>query len=725
VVHISDHKSPITNDRGVPLRAAVLVIVGFAVYWNTLPAPFTFDDEHAIVINEQIRRLSTSLSPTEQGSPLAGRPLVSVSFAINYALGGLSVRGYRLVNIAIHVLCALLLLAIGARTFVGRAFTANTPAVAPRKGAPYSGDPWSTNLAFATALIWMVHPLVTEPVNYVSQRTELLMAAFLLLTLHTAQRAGGSERTGGGGSNQLPRVALRRSSGADRESGPPDQRWLVGSRRDPTLAKAERTRPTASGESRVWLALSVVCCAMGMTCKETMAVAPIVVFLYDRTFVFGSFRDALRQRWRYYAGLCATWLVLIALLWSSPRGDSAGFAGASVSPWEYLLNQSEMIVRYLRLAVWPRSLVLDYGEPLPLTLSEVAPYAAAVTALLAATLIALVRRPAVGFLGAWLFLTLAPTSSIIPISTEVGAERRMYLPLMAIVVFVVVAIDAVGRAFMAGRSVTRSAPRQGAPYTAVGLVVLTVGVLAAATIQRNAEYLSGLALWQSVLDRWTPHARAHRNLAAELKLAGRTDEEIAHLRAAVEDLPEIRNLLGLEILSAGKSDEGVDALTRFIRERPSDPNVPEARAALGAALLERKDYERARDEYTELVKVRPNDADALSNLGIALASVGRNDEATHAFERAVDVDPRNGLSQRNLALHLLQRNDFDGAVRHAREAMRLTPNDPPAHNLLGLALIGQQKIDDAISEFRASLALQPENNDAAGYLQRTLKAIGR
>lgn len=653
------------------LRAAVLVIAGFAVYWNTLPAPFTFDDEHAIVINEQIRHLSTSLSATEQGSPLAGRPLVSVSFAINYALGGLNVRGYRLVNIAIHVVCALLLFAVvrqAGRAFVGRAFTARPADVAPPKGAPYTVDLWSTNVAFAAALIWMVHPLVSEAVNYVSQRTELMMAAFLLLTLYTAQLAGGSVRSGGGGSNQPQRVALRRSAGAQ--------------------AKAERTRPAASSESRVWLALSVVCCAMGMACKETMAVAPIVVWLYDRTFVSGSFREALRQRWRYYAGLCATWLILVALLWSSPRGDSAGFAGASVSPWEYLLNQSVMIVRYLRLAIVPRGLVLDYGEPLPLTLSRVAPYAAAVTALLAATIIALVRRPAVGFLGAWFFLTLAPTSSIIPISTEVGAERRMYLPLIAIVVFVVIAIDAVGRAFTARRAATRSAPRKGAPYTAVGLVILIVGVFAAATIQRNAEYLSGLTLWQSVLDRWTPHARAHRNLAAELKLAGRTDEEIAHLRAAVTDIPEIRNLLGGELLALGRHAEAARELQQYTHDHPRD-------------------------------------ADALSNLGIALGALGRNDEATQAFARAVDVDPNNGLSQRNLALHLLQQNDFDGAVPHAREAVRLTPNDPAAHNLLGLALIGQQMIDEAISEFRASLALQPDNNDAAGYLQRTLKATGR
>ena len=602
----------------------MLILAGFAVYWNTLPAPFTFDDDHAIVINEQIRHVSTSLSPTETGSPLAGRPLVSLTFAINYALDGLNVRGYRLVNIAIHVLCALLLFAAAARTFqVGEL-------------------PNATRLAFAAALIWMVHPLVTEAVNYVSQRTELMMAAFFLATLYTSQRAHGGSRSDAGGSTK---------------ARPPE------STDDP-------------GQSRCWLVWSVACCALGMLCKETMAVAPIVVCLYDRTFVFGSFREALRRRWPYYAGLCASWLVLVALLWSSPRGDSAGFAGASVSPWTYLLNQSVMIVRYLRLAIWPRGLVLDYGEPLRVTLADVAPYAMAVAALLAATTVALVRRPAPGFAGAWFFLTLAPASSLIPISTEIGAERRMYLPLMAIVVLFVLMV----RRF-AGTRVRRSE----ATILLLAAVVVLLGI---ATMQRNAEYLSGLTLWQSVLDRWPPHARAHRNLAAELKLAGRPDEEIVHLRAAVTDLPEIRNLLGLELLSLGKHAEAARELQRYVREHPRD-------------------------------------ADALSNLGIALAALGRRDEATRAFERAVDVDPGNGLSQRNLALHLFQQNDFVGTVRHAREAVRLAPGDPATHNLLGLALIGRQEIDEAISEFRASLALQPENNEAAGYLQRTLKAIGR
>jgi Flp pilus assembly protein TadD len=376
--------------------------------------------------------------------------------------------------------------------------------------------------------------------------------------------------------------------------------------------------------------------------------------------------------------------VLVALLWSSPRGDSAGFTGASVSPWTYLLNQSEMIVRYLRLAFWPHGLVLDYGEPLHVTFADVAPYAIGVAALLAATIIALVRNPPLGFLGGWFFLTLAPTSSILPISTEVGAERRMYLPLMAIVTAAVVMV----RRFVGSRvRGSRPAhPRTSAPAN-LAFAVLAV-FLSLGTVQRNREYLSGLTLWQTVLDRWPPHARAHRNLAAELKLANRPDEEIVHLRAAVKDLPEIRNVLGLELLALGRDTEAADELRTYVR-----------------------DY--------------PRDADAWANLGNAFSALGRNDEALQAFQRAVAIDPSNGLSQRNLALQFLQQNDFDNAVSHAREAARLTPNDPAARNLLGLALIGQQKIDEAIAEFRASLALQPGNNDAAGYLERTLKATSR
>ena len=129
--------------------------------------------------------------------------------------------------------------------------------------------------------------------------------------------------------------------------------------------------------------------------------------------------------------------MLAALNWSGPRAAVGGFS-AGASAWTYLLNQTVMITHYLRLAIWPRSLVVFYGWPLPLTLGDVWPYALFIGVLLIATVVAMKRWPTLGFLGVWFFVTLAPTSSIVPIATEVGAERRMYLPLLAVVALAVV-----------------------------------------------------------------------------------------------------------------------------------------------------------------------------------------------------------------------------------------------------------------------------------------------
>ena len=90
------------------------------------------------------------------------------------------------------------------------------------------------------------------------------------------------------------------------------------------------------------------------------------------------------------------------------------------------------------LSIWPGALVLDYGLPRQLSFGDVAPMALLLLALLAATLVALSRWPKVGFAAAAFFLTLGPTSSVVPIVSEVGAERRMYLPLAALATLVVV-----------------------------------------------------------------------------------------------------------------------------------------------------------------------------------------------------------------------------------------------------------------------------------------------
>ena len=94
----------------------VLVATGALLYGGSLDGPFIYDDQLSIVDNPNIRRLwpltASMGSPYE--APPAGRPLMALSLAINYALGGLEPRGYRLFNLAMHILCSLALYGVGA-----------------------------------------------------------------------------------------------------------------------------------------------------------------------------------------------------------------------------------------------------------------------------------------------------------------------------------------------------------------------------------------------------------------------------------------------------------------------------------------------------------------------------------------------------------------------------------------------------------------------------------
>ena len=279
------------------------------VYANSLSAPFLFDDAGAVLGNPTIRSLASLavFNPPADGSTTTGRPLVNLSYALNYALGGEHVVGYRVVNVAIHALAALTLFGLLRRTFScvrGRGPLAGDVSASSRASAllPSSFNP--DVAALTIAALWALHPLQTESVVCIAQRTESLCGLFYLLTLYAFARA------------TIP---------------------SEGGARCPQSA---------------WLVVSVGSCLLGMGAKEVMVTAPLVVLLYDRTFVAGTFAGALRVRRGYYAALVGTWLLLAFLVLqnSGARGASAGF-GLGVTPWTYLLTQADALVRYLGLTL--------------------------------------------------------------------------------------------------------------------------------------------------------------------------------------------------------------------------------------------------------------------------------------------------------------------------------------------------------------------------------------
>jgi len=271
-----------------------------------------------------------------------------------------------------------------------------------------------------------------------------------------------------------------------------------------------------------------------------------------------------------------------------------------------------VIVQYLRLAVWPHPLVVDYSDwPIANTLAEAMPGAIVIAALGLATLWALRHRPAVGFLGAWCFLVLAPSSSLLPIITEVAAERRMYLPLAALVGLIVVAGWSLLRRAVAGARLRRG--------LAAGLVTVLAGTLGAATVRRNEVYRSEVAILCDVIAKRPTNARAHYNLGIALAEQGRREEAVRHFVEALRlkpDYAEAHGNLGVVLAEQGKRKE---AIAHYVQALRLNPGLAEAHNNLGLELADEGRLEEAIVHYTEALRLQPNFPQASENLSVAFA----------------------------------------------------------------------------------------------------------
>ncbi len=237
-----------------------------------------------------------------------------------------------------------------------------------------------------------------------------------------------------------------------------------------------------------------------MGSKEIVAVAPILAILYDRTFLAGSFKAALKLRWMIYAGMAASWVLILLSLHTGQRETMVGYH-LGISTLDYARTESNVIGHYLRLAFWPNDLVLDYYDwPIARRWSDVSWQGWLVLALAAASLFALWIKPWLGFLGAWFFLILAPTSSFLPIMQEAAAEQRMYLPLVAVVVFVVVG----GWMLLSRWKWARF------PAALAGCAIVLC--FARLTFIRNDQYSTAVGIWQDSVAKRPNNTRAHGNL---------------------------------------------------------------------------------------------------------------------------------------------------------------------------------------------------------------------
>ncbi len=515
----------------------------------------------------------------------------------------------------------------------------------------FGGSGWL--VALAAAGLWTLHPLTSSTVDYMAQRTELLAALFCLLTLY----------------------------------------FFI--------------RSTEQRESRIWPVLAVGACLLGMASKETMVTTPVLVWLYDRTFVAGSFRAAWRQRGRLHLALAATWLALAAFM-ASARLSARGIGFDLGVPWfNYTLTQCHAVLLYLKLAFWPHPLVFDYGWKFERAIAPALPAALLLIAILCGVVWMIRRKPTLGFLGAWFFVLLAPSSSVVPLTEQPIAESRVFLPLTAITMLV-----AIGLFLWAGRR----------GLLACLPLALVLGV---ATVRRHDDYRSALALWSDTVAKVPDNARAHNNLGSALtREPGRESEAAAQFVEALRlrpDYADAHNNLGAEWQRAGRT---ADAIAQFEAALRLNPGFADAHYNLGTALAAAGRPADAIPHFEAALRLNPENARAHNNLGAVLLDLGRVDDAFALDNAAIRLDPNFPDAHYNLGNALARANRTADAIEEFTTALRLQPEFAKAHNNLGTLLLQAGRVPDAITHFEAAVRIAPEYALARSNLARAKQLQG-
>lgn len=649
---------------GLAICATALV-----AYHNSFQGPFVFDDASSIETNQTIRELWAfpgALSPPATNVTAQGRPILNLSLALNYAIGGTSVFGYHVGNLVIHALAGLALFGLLRRTllFGGSASATSSHAIM---------------ISVAVAVLWVAHPLQTESVTYIIQRAESLLGLFYLLTMYC-------------------------------------------------FARAIRAEDMGAPPSRGWLALAVVMCALGMATKEVMATAPLMVLFFDRTFVAPSFLAALRRRPLFYLALFGTWILLGWLIaqGGGNRGGSVGF-GAGVAPWAYWLTQIEAVAVYLRLTFWPVPLVFEYGTFWIEHPQEIFFEALLVLGLLAFTIHGLVRRSALGFAGAWFFGILAPTS-LAPGTTQMIVEHRMYLPLAGVLAVAALSADRflakrpvwIGRAIFASSlalALSFTIRRNIEYRTDIALWSDTVAkrpqnplahYMLAGAYDRAGEIPRAFASYEKALELKPNFSVGHENYGQLLLRHGRRAEAIASFERALRLQPEYADAhanLGNALLADGQVSNAELHLAEAVRLAPL---YPEARYNYANVLAASGRHGEATEQYQAAVRLKPGVAEVHYNFANSLFALRRPSEAIMQYRAALQARPDYPAAHYNLANALAMSGQQAAAVEHYEAALRASPTNAEAHHNLGSTFFELGRLPEAVRHYEEALRLKPD-----------------
>src|SRR6266480_4676562 len=583
----------IFSPRGRALiLAVVLAAVTIFAYRPAWHAGFLWDDDAYIINNELLtaphgwQRIWFSLD-----SPSQYFPLTYSTFRIEHTLWGLNTTRYHWVNLLLHIGNALLVWAVLARLRVPGSWLA--------------------------AAIFALHPVQVESVAWITERKNVLMGFFFLLTLLA---------------------------------------WVV--------FVDDRTR-----RPRIFYCLALIFYLLALSAKATACTLPAALFL----ILWLQKKPITMRRLMQIVPFVVfgVGMGLLAVWWERYHQGTNRDVFTFLGPIERILVESRAVWFYLSKVFWPSNLTFIYTK-WNISGADLIDYVWLIAGIAACVAIYFTRRyvgRSVEVAAAFFVATLSPVLGFIMLYTfryTFVADHYQYLASIGPIALASAGVAKLADNFKRRRPLILS--------VAVCLIV----TLALLTWRQAAMYGDIEALWRTTLARNPSCWMAHNNLGIVLFQKGNSDEAIDHYRTTLEMQPDFWDAdynLGIALLKKGQVDEAIVHCSKAVTIAPNDPD---AQVALGNALLQNERIDDAIVHYQKALSMRPDYFLAQHSLSHAFLEKGEIDAAISHCRAALLIQPENADAHTNLAIALDEKGQTAEAVQNYEKALEISPQSVSA-----------------------------------------------
>jgi tetratricopeptide (TPR) repeat protein len=660
------------------------------MYLHTLNYEFIFDDFHNIVNNSQLsmeRLDAASLKDALHGP--TRRPLAYLTFSLNHYLSGNATWSYRLVNIALHVLNAMLVYAFALMTFnlLARHKEEEAGNTVP------AADSQHQRIAFFAALIWLAHPIQIQAVTYVVQRMVSLSCLFYLSGMCL---------------------------------------YIYGRQ---TPLKIERV--TA-------FALIPACWLLGLASKEIAATLPLAILLYEFYFFRDlDLKDLRRQAPKLLILLLVFGLAAIVLLGNSPiERILRGYAQRDFTLGQRLLTQPRVVVFYLSLLLLPLRSRLCLDHHFPASTDLLTPISTLLSLLtlallLAAGLLLARRKRLLSFAIIWLFLHLAIESSFIGL--EMAFEHRLYLPSVCLAMVLALALNRIlparplwqwgipaALALLLGtitwqrnfdwkdaltvwRDCAQKSPGKPRPHYNLGF-----------SYEQQAQYELAMAEYDQALSLGPNYTvpkvyNARGKLKQKLKDYKGAWADYESCRRLSSNFPGLYESRGTWYSEQEMYSEAIAEFTQALKMAPQMKALHNARGIcyrkLGKAKLAMADFNAA-------IATNSGSHDALYNRGLCNFDLGQYPQAIEDFSASLAIKPDRADAIINRGACFLRLGQLAPAIADLTQGIRLDPSNPGPYYNRALIYAATGKMTEAQADIASCRQLGGDTTELETILPK-------